>query len=146
MSETHQEVCDSSFEELANKTIEDIDKSPSDLGSFEEIAVESFQELEKYNDAKLSSGDLQVFYFNIFIMYTTGSEYPFEYLKLIPFQATVCKNAFLNLNIFQYRNYSIALGRVCENSRIKRLLIACLFFFIKKSRTYLTYYHSLSQK
>lgn len=61
MSETHQEVCDSSFEELANKTIEDIDKSPSDLGSFEEIAVESFQELEKYNDAKLSSGDLQVF-------------------------------------------------------------------------------------
>lgn len=101
MSETHQEVCDSSFEELANKTIEDIDKSPSDLGSFEEIAVESFQELEKYNDAKLSSGDLQVFYFNIFIMYTTGSEYPFEYLKLILFQATVCKNAFLNLNIFQ---------------------------------------------
>lgn len=94
MSETHQEVCDSSFEELANKTIEDIDKSPSDLGSFEEIAVESFQELEKYNDAKLSSGDLQVFYFNILIMYTTVSEFPFDYFKFIPFRANVYKNAF----------------------------------------------------
>lgn len=94
MSETHQEVCDSSFEELANKTIEDIDKSPSDLGSFEEIAVESFQELEKYNDAKLSSGDLQVFYFNILIMYTSGSEFSFKYFKFIPFQANVCMNAF----------------------------------------------------
>lgn len=94
MSETHQEVCDSSFEELANKTIEDIDKSSSDLGSFEEIAVESFQELEKYNDARLSSGDLQVFYFNILIMYTSGSEFSFKYFKFIPFQADVCKNAF----------------------------------------------------
>jgi hypothetical protein len=58
MSENVQEVSDSSFEELANKTIEEIDKSK--LGSFEEIAVDSFHELEKYNEERLSSGDLQV--------------------------------------------------------------------------------------
>ena len=58
MSEIVQEDCDSSFEELANKTIEEADRST--LGCFEDIAVESFQELEKYNEEKLSSGDLQV--------------------------------------------------------------------------------------
>lgn len=126
--------------------IEDIDKLLLDLGFFEEIVVEFFQEFEKYNDVKFLLGDLQVFYFNIFIMYIIGSEYLFEYLKFILFQVIVCKNVFLNLNIFQYRNYSIVLGRVCENFRSKCLLIVCLFFFIKKFRIYLIYYFSLSQK
>ncbi|XP_061163081.1 anillin-like isoform X2 [Saccostrea echinata] len=57
MSDSIREGSDSSFEELADKTIENIDISK--LGSFEEIAVESFQELEKYNEQELSSGDLQ---------------------------------------------------------------------------------------
>lgn len=126
--------------------IEDIDKLLLDLGFFEEIVVEFFQEFEKYNDVKFLLGDLQVFYFNIFIMYIIGSEYLFEYLKFILFQVIVCKNVFLNLNIFQYRNYSIVLGRVCENFRSKCLLIVCLFFFIKKFIIYLIYYFSLSQK
>lgn len=81
--------------------IEDIDKLLLDLGFFEEIVVEFFQEFEKYNDVKFLLGDLQVFYFNIFIMYIIGSEYLFEYLKFILFQVIVCKNVFLNLNIFQ---------------------------------------------
>ncbi|XP_062607207.1 anillin-like isoform X2 [Saccostrea cucullata] len=57
MSDSIQEVSDSSFEELAEKTIEEVDISK--LGSFEEIAVESFQKLEKHNEQELSAGDLQ---------------------------------------------------------------------------------------
>lgn len=74
--------------------IEDIDKLLLDLGFFEEIVVEFFQEFEKYNDVKFLLGDLQVFYFNILIMYIFGSEFLFKYFKFILFQVDVCKNVF----------------------------------------------------
>lgn len=74
--------------------IEDIDKLLLDLGFFEEIVVEFFQEFEKYNDVKFLLGDLQVLYFNILIMYIIVSEFLFDYFKFILFWVNVYKNVF----------------------------------------------------
>lgn len=124
-------MCDFLFEEFVNKMIEDIDKLLLDLGFFEEIVVEFFQEFEKYNDVKFLLGDLQVFYFNIFIMYIIGSEYLFEYLKFILFQVIVCKNVFLNLNIFQLEiivQFWVEFVRILE---VNVYLLYVYFFLLK---------------